>query len=910
MKKWAKIAAAGMLAAAVAVPGEAGAAPARPITVYVDGVLLTTPQPPLMISGRTMLPMRAIFEALGAQILWNQTTKTVTAHRDGTTIVLQVGSKSATINGIRVDLDVPARIINNSTLVPVRFVSDALGNSIGWNQTTQVVTIQTPDGGLPWQPAPTPVPSQPVSPVASVSARATNQYGDGRDLEISFTRSSDDARIGHYRIYMVKAGKAGSFNKNTAVPLPNGRFTVVSSGTSGSVKLNAHTQDSDGETLRAGQAYRAFVMAVGPNGQTSLSPASGEVTLNAAPAVGAVGNLQARDINNYGDGRDLSVSFNRAGDEQRITSYRIMAVKTANAGAFDVNAALAVPSSSYTTVNKAGSALSAVLPAGARDTSGETIRNGVPYTIFVLSVSNSNGYRSALSSSASITLTGQIAVPAITQVTDVSNYGNGRDLQIAFNRVTDESPVYSYRIFAVKNGKAGNFGLNEATRVSSANYHEVSKTGSNQVLTLPAGMRDTDGATIRNNEAYRLFVMAVSSNNSLTGSSLSAPSQVITLTDDNVGAVSGLIVGDVADYNNGQDLMVAFNRSANESRLQQYRIMVVKASKASSFSLSQANNVSSANYTAVAKTGSSISRTLGERARDTDGELIRNGTAYRVFVLSVSSDNSPNVLSSPSESITLSGNYTAAAVSGVSAADNGDGSSLTVTFNRPSNESSISQYRVMLVKSGNADNFKLSQANTVRSDNYTVVNASGGSGQLSALLAAGTRDVNGEVMKEGVSYRVFVLSVANNGGNNALSSASSAVVLTSRTVAAASVSSAVWTDGGLEVRVNRPSNTSGIVYYYVYAIASGEPALTLEQASNNPGNAITLSASGSSTIVIGSPTVEAGKEYKIYVLSVADGTNATVNALSAPFTVTIPSPAPASAPAQVPAEAEGGTTAP
>lgn len=93
--------------------------------------------------GRVMLPMRAIFESLGASVKWNQKTQTVTANRDGTTIVLQINNKTATINGQTVSLDVPAKNVKGNTMIPVRFASEALGEKIGWNSRTKTVTITT-----------------------------------------------------------------------------------------------------------------------------------------------------------------------------------------------------------------------------------------------------------------------------------------------------------------------------------------------------------------------------------------------------------------------------------------------------------------------------------------------------------------------------------------------------------------------------------------------------------------------------------------------------------------------------------------------------------------------------------------------------------------------------------------------
>lgn len=98
-------------------------------------------QPPILDNGRTLVPLRAIFEALGASVQWNGASQTVTSVKGSTEISLQIGSTAMHVNGTVKTLDVPAKIINGRTLVPVRAVSEAFGCKVGWNQSTQTVTI-------------------------------------------------------------------------------------------------------------------------------------------------------------------------------------------------------------------------------------------------------------------------------------------------------------------------------------------------------------------------------------------------------------------------------------------------------------------------------------------------------------------------------------------------------------------------------------------------------------------------------------------------------------------------------------------------------------------------------------------------------------------------------------------------
>ena len=113
----------------------------RPITVYIDGNLLVMEVSPFIRNGRTMVPMRALFEALGADVFWDPVERTVVATRSGKNILLPVNSNAPRVNGLVVPIDVPAEIINSRTFVPLRFVSEALGESVTYDESTGVITI-------------------------------------------------------------------------------------------------------------------------------------------------------------------------------------------------------------------------------------------------------------------------------------------------------------------------------------------------------------------------------------------------------------------------------------------------------------------------------------------------------------------------------------------------------------------------------------------------------------------------------------------------------------------------------------------------------------------------------------------------------------------------------------------------
>jgi len=109
--------------------------------VTINGKLQTFDQSALIIGGSTMVPMRAIFERLGAKIEWDQSTQTVTGTKGSTIIKLTIGQINAYVNGSKITLAAKAQVINGSTLVPLRFVSEALGAKVDWNAKTSTATI-------------------------------------------------------------------------------------------------------------------------------------------------------------------------------------------------------------------------------------------------------------------------------------------------------------------------------------------------------------------------------------------------------------------------------------------------------------------------------------------------------------------------------------------------------------------------------------------------------------------------------------------------------------------------------------------------------------------------------------------------------------------------------------------------
>src|SRR5690606_4307574 len=108
---------AGSLALALAAASATGAH-AQTARVYLDGQPLATTVPPIVRSGSTLVPMRDIFESLGATVVWNNRTQEITAQRDATRIWLQIGNRNARVGDNQQWLSQAPVIYRQSTLVP------------------------------------------------------------------------------------------------------------------------------------------------------------------------------------------------------------------------------------------------------------------------------------------------------------------------------------------------------------------------------------------------------------------------------------------------------------------------------------------------------------------------------------------------------------------------------------------------------------------------------------------------------------------------------------------------------------------------------------------------------------------------------------------------------------------------
>jgi hypothetical protein len=258
------------------------AAWAMPVQVTVNGRPILFDQPPIMAGGRVLVPMRGVFEQIGTAVSYDYATRTITANSRAKHIVLQVGNTMATINGQTVVLDQAPIVVAGRAMVPLRFLSEALGAQVAWSPATETVTIMTPQVAVV-RPQPEPVTVLPAGPlVTSVTIDTPGPVAIGQTVHltlygqpharawfdigghprIAMFEQRPGVYVGHYRVEPIDN------NPNALVTahleMPDGRTaalnasTTVALGSGSPITSVVHT----GHRLHAGQTMTVTLTGV------------------------------------------------------------------------------------------------------------------------------------------------------------------------------------------------------------------------------------------------------------------------------------------------------------------------------------------------------------------------------------------------------------------------------------------------------------------------------------------------------------------------------------------------------------------------------------------------------------------------------------------------------------------------
>jgi hypothetical protein len=456
------------------------------------------------------------------------------------------------------------------------------------------------------------------------------------------------------------AGSWSTPSSNTKIAtLNNGRSYVEQNGVGSlntfTMKWTAPSSGTGNVTFySAGNAVNGNGAISGDNGALNNLTIN-EMVVNISADVAT--NIGLADINNNGNGTDLQVTFNAAANENTISQYRIMIVKQANAASFNLAAAAAVSSTSYTTVSPSGNTTySQTLSASSKDVNGANITNGQSYVAFVLSIADgTNANVNNLSAATSPVLVQGVASTATAlAISDVANPGIP-NVNVTFNKAANESTISEYRVMIVQSSSASSFDLTTAEAVSMGNYINLSPNGSaNYTANYTTSNTDANGNALANGNSYVAFVLSIADGTNANLNMLSAGSSPLLLQTV-AGVATNVMALDTNETTTGEDVLVYFDASADESTISEYRILMVKSVNASGFDQATASAVSMSNYTTVSTGNANYSTILSSTSTDVDGDAIVPSVSYQAFVLSVANGTTAgtNTLSTPSSDLVL-----------------------------------------------------------------------------------------------------------------------------------------------------------------------------------------------------------------------------------------------------------------
>lgn len=321
-----------------ATPARAQAFTPSAATVFVNGNQIAFPdQPPVNAGGRLLVPLRAIFEALGATV--NYSNGTIRANRGSTNLELSLGSDQAIINGQRSTLDVPAQAVFGRTLVPLRFVGEAFGANVVYNAVTQAVTISAaPTTGTPATPpntapntAPNTTPAYNVPGGTTVAGSLINVNTAGNNITIN---ENGQTRIYPFAPGAVALSQISIAQSPGATPLrqPSRGVALNSLNLGDDVRLNLDNTGRVTQVITAATVVVAKVQFGG--GNTIILDDDRDTTLTLGPNLTYV-DAQGKPSTNVSlrAGDSVALFLSREGRQvYRVSAYPSDYTFNANTG--------------------------------------------------------------------------------------------------------------------------------------------------------------------------------------------------------------------------------------------------------------------------------------------------------------------------------------------------------------------------------------------------------------------------------------------------------------------------------------------------------------------------------------------------------------------------------------------------
>lgn len=281
---------------------------AKEVKIEIDGkAMVPKDMPAVIIDGRTMLPMRQIAQELGCEVNWNEAAKQIYVMRGSDIIVFTVDSKTGYENGKEFTMDVPATIVNDRTMLPVRALADALHLNIKWDDPNRIVSIQSGD---------TVVKDEPKAPESGQTTAGTLtgiQTPSAKDADQTFTIQADGP-MGRYEKTFVDDQKIVLDFYGAKSSLP-GEITKTNSDIVTGIRTATHENNGDSFTrvvfdLSGKKDYEVTQSADKKN----ITISFGKTTVDKISAV----HSQNKDIITIGGTGSFGASVAMTADPQKI----------------------------------------------------------------------------------------------------------------------------------------------------------------------------------------------------------------------------------------------------------------------------------------------------------------------------------------------------------------------------------------------------------------------------------------------------------------------------------------------------------------------------------------------------------------------------------------------------------------
>ena len=281
---------------------------AKEVKIEIDGkAMVPKDMPAVIIDGRTMLPMRQIAQELGCEVNWNEAAKQIYVMRGSDIIVFTVDSKTGYENGKEFTMDVPATIVNDRTMLPVRALADALHLNIKWDDPNRIVSIQSGDTVVKDEP------KAPESGQTTAGILTGIQTPSAKDADQTFTIQADGP-MGRYEKTFVDGQKIVLDFYGAKSSLP-GEITKTNSDIVTGIRTATHENNGDSFTrvvfdLSGKKDYEVTQSADKKN----ITISFGKTTVDKISAV----HNQNKDIITIGGTGSFGASVAMTADPQKI----------------------------------------------------------------------------------------------------------------------------------------------------------------------------------------------------------------------------------------------------------------------------------------------------------------------------------------------------------------------------------------------------------------------------------------------------------------------------------------------------------------------------------------------------------------------------------------------------------------